>query len=90
MSEEQRDLQAAPAAAQQLTVEQRLSQALQEGEPADAHLTPAQMVRRALFPRWEIITPAPFDPRVEENRMLEEILETSDIQLPPEDEHPVH
>ncbi|MGZ6501945.1 MAG: hypothetical protein ACXVC1_03290 [Tumebacillaceae bacterium] len=41
----------------------------------DNRLTPAQMVRRSLFPRWEIIRPAPYDPVAEEDRILHEILD---------------
>ena len=40
----------------------------------DNRLTPAQMVRRSLFPRWEILSPAMYNPVDEENRRIEEIL----------------
>jgi hypothetical protein len=40
----------------------------------DNRLTPAQMVRRSLFPRWEILSPAKFNPVDEENRRIDEIL----------------
>jgi hypothetical protein len=53
----------------------------------DNRLTPAQMVRRSLFPRWEIITPAPFDPVAKEDRIIQEILEDHP-QIPEHDENP--
>jgi hypothetical protein len=40
----------------------------------DNRLTPAQMVRRSLFPRWEVLAPAKYNPVDEENRRIEEIL----------------
>lgn len=40
----------------------------------DNRLTPAQMVRRSLFPRWEVITPAKHNPVDEEDRRITEIL----------------
>lgn len=46
----------------------------------DNRLTPAQMVRRALFPRWEVITPAEHNPVDEEDRRITEILSAA----PPE------
>lgn len=53
----------------------------------DNRLTPAQMVRRSLFPRWEIIKPAPFDPVAEEDRIIQEILEDH-VQSPEHDDNP--
>jgi hypothetical protein len=60
-------------------------------EPKTSDLTKAQMTRRAIFPRWEIIRPSEFDPVQEENRILEEIIEAADLELPsPPKKKPVH
>ncbi|MGB8955768.1 MAG: hypothetical protein WCC10_10350 [Tumebacillaceae bacterium] len=48
--------------------------ALFQIDPAN-DLSDAQMVRRALFPRWEVIVPAEYDPIQEEDRIIESILE---------------
>ncbi|TCP54597.1 hypothetical protein EV586_104218 [Tumebacillus sp. BK434] len=40
----------------------------------DNNLTPSQMVRRDLFPRWEVIRPADFNPVDAETRRLQELL----------------
>lgn len=40
----------------------------------DNRLTPAQMVRKDLFPRWEMIQPAYYNPVDKENQLLNEIL----------------
>lgn len=54
----------------------------------DNRLTPAQMVRRSLFPRWEIITPAPYDPVSEEDRMLQDILDGHEQESFVDHSHP--
>jgi hypothetical protein len=43
-------------------------------QPLDTNLTPGQIVRRALIPRWEVIIPAEHDPVQAEDRMIENIL----------------
>ncbi|KEO85146.1 hypothetical protein [Tumebacillus flagellatus] len=43
-------------------------------QPDNGPLLPAQMVKRALFPRWEVIVPAEFNPVDEEDRMIGNLL----------------
>ena len=67
--------------------------ALFQIKPAN-ELNHAQMVRRAIFPRWEIIVPARFDPIQEEDRIIESILEEN-VRVEPVDfrnrkQPPVH
>ncbi|ARU63512.1 hypothetical protein CBW65_22775 [Tumebacillus avium] len=40
----------------------------------DNNLTHSQMVRRDLFPRWEVIRPADFNPVDAETRRIQELL----------------
>lgn len=54
-------------------LDKELVQKLFQMQP-DNRLTPAQMVRRSLFPRWEVITPAEHQPVQEEDRRIAEIL----------------
>lgn len=55
----------------------------------DNRLTPAQMVRRSLFPRWEVITPAAYHPVEAEDRRIAEILSAADPQTQQESaKHP--
>ena len=57
--------------------------ALFQIDPAN-DLSAAQMVRRALFPRWEVIVPAEHDPIQEEDRIIESILEEN-VMIEPVD-----
>jgi hypothetical protein len=43
-------------------------------QPDNGPLLPAQMVKRALFPRWEVIRPAAYNPVDVEDQMIENIL----------------
>lgn len=52
----------------------------------DNSLTKAQMVRRSLFPRWEVIIPAVSEPVQEEDRLLEHWL--PDLPDHEQDENP--
>jgi hypothetical protein len=56
----------------------------------DNRLTPAQAVRRSLFPRWEVIRPAQRDPIQEEERRIFELLTAASPETPPHTtvEHP--
>lgn len=53
----------------------------------DNQLTPAEMTRRAIFPRWEIIRPAEFNPVDAEDQMLEQILSSVKVE---NEQHPIH
>jgi hypothetical protein len=55
--------------------------ALFQIDPAN-DLSDAQMVRRALFPRWEVIVPAECDPIQEEDRIIESILDENAMVEP--------
>jgi len=53
----------------------------------DNQLTPVQMTRRAIFPRWEIIRPAEYNPVEVEDQMLQQILATVTVE---NQQHPMH
>lgn len=55
--------------------------ALFQIDPAN-DLNHAQMVCRALFPRWEVIVPAQYDPIQEEDLIIESILEENAMVEP--------
>ncbi|MFD2169185.1 hypothetical protein [Tumebacillus lipolyticus] len=45
------------------------------------HLTHGQMVRRELFPRWEVIRPTGYNPVDAETKRIQELLAESNQQL---------
>ncbi len=56
----------------------------------DNQLTPVQMTRRAIFPRWEVIRPAEYNPVDVEDQMIQDILESVTPAYRTEERHPNH
>jgi hypothetical protein len=55
----------------------------------DNQLTPVEMTRRAIFPRWEILQPAEYNPVEAENRMLQDIMQSATL-FGKDNDHPIH